>query len=93
MTQDDWDRVMRGLHDQELALFARRAHRQLGRGFVLSDSDEARPVYVTWIVGAPPPLIDAVFEYDPEHEALIVSEDGEEEGSLIINYVRIESRH
>ena len=93
MKQDEWDKTMRELHDQELALFARRAHRHLGRGFVLSDTDDARPVYVTWIVGAPPPLIDAVFEYDPEREAVVVSEDDDEEGSLIINYIRIESRH
>jgi hypothetical protein len=84
---------MRELHDQELALFARRAHRRFGRGFVLSDTEEARPVYVTWIIGAPPPLVDAVFDYDPEHEAVVVSEDDNDEGSLIINYIRIESRH
>ncbi len=89
----DWNTAIRELHDQELALFARRAHRHLGRGFVLSDDEDPRPVYVTWMVGAPEPLIDAVFDYDPEHEAVVVSEDENDEGNIIINCVRIESRH
>jgi hypothetical protein len=93
MKRSEWDKAIRELHDQELALFARRAHRRLGRGFVLSDSDELQPVYITWIVGAPPPLIDAVFDYDPECEAVVVSEDEKDEGSLIINCVKIQSRH
>ena len=80
---------MRELYDQELALFARRAHRRLGRGFVLSDGHALQPVYITRIIGAPPPLIDAVFEYDPEREALVVSEDELSEDSIIINCVRI----
>jgi len=84
---------MRELHEQELALFAKRAHRQLGRGFVLCDVDEPWPVYITWIIGAPPPLIDAVFEYDPECEAVVVCEDEHNEGNVIINCVRIQNRH
>jgi hypothetical protein len=93
MKQVEWDKAMRELYDQELALFARRAHRQLGRGFVLSDVDELQPVYVTWMIGVPTLLLDAVFEYDPECEAVIVSEDEEEEGNIIINCVRIQSCH
>lgn len=91
MTRLEWDKALREMHDQELALFARRAHRQLGRGFVLSDSDELRPVYITWIIGAPQPLIDAVFDYDPEREAVVVSED--QEDSIVISCVKIQTCH
>ena len=93
MTDLDWSTAIRELHYQELALFARRAHRRLGRGFVLSDDEDLRPVYVTWMVGAPEPLVDAVFDYDPEHEAVVVSEDDNEDGNIVINCVRIQSRH
>jgi hypothetical protein len=93
MKQFEWDKAIRELRDQELALFARRAHRRLGRGFVLSDNDELQPVYITWIIGAPPPLVDAVFDYDPEREAVVVSEDETDEGNIIINCVKIQSRH
>ena len=89
----DWSTAVRELHDQELALFARRAHRHLGRGFVLSDHEDPRPLYVTWMVGAPAPLIDAVFDYDPEREAVVVSQDENDEDNIIINCVRIQSRH
>jgi hypothetical protein len=70
MAHSEWDKALREMHNQELALFARRAHRRLGRGFVLTGPDDPQPVYVTWIAGAPPPLIDAVFDYDPEHQAV-----------------------
>jgi hypothetical protein len=93
MTQSEWDKALREMHNQELALFARRAHRRLGRGFVLTGLDDPQPVYVTWIAGAPPPLIDAVFDYDPEHEAVVVSEDDENEDSILIDCVRIQSHH
>lgn len=93
MKRSEWEKAMQGLHEQELALFGRRAHRQLGRGFVLADSDEGQPVYITWIIGAPPPLIEAVFAYDPERETVVVSQDGADEGNIMINYVRIEHRH
>lgn len=84
---------MRDLHNQELALFARRAHRQLGRGFVLSASDEVEPVYITWMVGAPPPLIEVVFDYDPEREAVVVSEDDGDDDSIAIDCVQIQRQH
>ena len=93
MRQSEWDRAIRELHNQELARFARRAHSQLGRGFVLSDADELQPVYITWIIGAPPPLIEAVFDYDPEREAVVVSEDESDEGSIVIDCVKIQSHH
>lgn len=93
MRHTDWDHVAHECRDQELALFARRAHRQLGRGFVLSDRSDLQPVYVTWIIGAPQPLIDAVFDYDPEREALVVSEDDGDGHSIVISCVKIESRH
>ena len=78
---------------QELALFALRAHRQFGRGFVLSDNAEVQPVYITWIIGAPPPVIEAVLGYDPEHEAVVVSKDPTCEDTMVINCVRIQSCH
>ena len=93
MKRLEWDKAIRELHDQELALFAKRAHRHFGRGFVLSDSEEMRPVYITWMIGAPLPLIDAVCDYDPDREAVVVSEDENDEGKIVINCVRIESRH
>jgi hypothetical protein len=93
MKGSEWDKALRELHEQELALFARRAHRQLGRGFVLSDDDELRPIYITWIVGAPQSLIDVVFEYDPESEAVVVSEDQTDADNVIINCVKIQRRH
>lgn len=93
MAQSEWDRAIRELHNQELARFARRAHRRLGRGFVLSDADESQPVYITWMIGAPPPLIDAVFDYDPEREAVVVSEDEQDEGTIVIDCVKIPSHH
>jgi hypothetical protein len=89
----EWDHAVRKWRDQELALFARRAHRQLGRGFVLSDGNAQQPVYVTWIIGAPQALIDAVLGYDPEHEALVVSEEESHDDSIIISCVTIEGRH
>ena len=79
--------------DQELALFARRAHRRFGRGFVLSAHDELQPIYITWIVGAPHTLVEAVFDYDPEHEAVVVCEDEGGEDAIVINCVRIQNRH
>jgi hypothetical protein len=93
MVQSEWDKAIRELNNQELALFARRAHRRLGRGFVLSDVDEPRPVYITWMVGAPPTLIDAVLEYDPECEAVVVSEDEHDEEKIVIDCVKIQRHH
>ena len=93
MGHREWDKAVQQFRDQELAMFARRAHRQLGRGFVLSDHTEPQPVYVTWIIGAPQPLIDAVFDYDPECEAVVVSEDGADDEGIVISCVKIQSRH
>ena len=93
MANSEWDKAIRELHNQELARFARRAHRRLGRGFVLSDAAEPQPVYITWMVGAPSPLIDAVFDYDPEREAVVVSEDEQDEGTIVIDCVKIQSHH
>jgi hypothetical protein len=93
MTRCDWDDAAREWRDQELALFARRAPRRLGRGCVLSDCTESQPVYVTSIAGAPHPLVDAVFEYDPEREAVVVTEDKGDDDAIIVNRVRIQSRH
>lgn len=93
MKRPEWDKTIREFHHQELALFAKRAHRHFGRGFVLSDSNEMQPVYITWMIGAPLPLIDAVCDYDPEREAVVVSEDQTDESNIIINCVKIQSRH
>ena len=93
MKHSGWDHAVREWREQELALFARRAHGQLGRGFVLSEGSDLQPVYITWIIGAPQPLIDAVFDYDPEREALVVSEDDGDGDSIVISCVKIASRH
>jgi hypothetical protein len=89
----DSDDEAREWQDQELALFARRAHRRLGRGFVLADETELQPIYVTWMVGAPYTLIEAVLDYDPEREAVVVFEDEDEDDAIIVSCVRIQSRH
>ena len=75
---------------QDLAQLARRAHARLGRGFVLVESDKPKPLYVTHILGAPALLMAAVYEYDPEHEALLIYDDNED---FIITRVRIDSLH
>jgi hypothetical protein len=93
MTRRVWDDAAREWRNQELALFARRAHRRLGRGFVLSASEESEPIYVTSIVGAPHPVIDAVFEYDPERQAVVVLKDESDDDAIIVNCVRIQSCH
>jgi hypothetical protein len=87
------DRTLREWRNQELALFARRAHRQLGRGFVLAEDDHSPPVYVTWIAVAPPELIEAVLDYDPESEALVVWDDEPDDDSVLLSCVRIARRH
>jgi hypothetical protein len=89
----DFARAFREWRDQELALFGRRAHRQLGRGFVLTDGDDSPPIYVTRMAGAPHALIEAVYDYDPEREALVVCEDRFDDDSIVISCVRIDSRH
>ena len=89
----EWDGALRKWRDQEVAQFARRAYAQLGRGFVLSDSDTHQPIYVTWFVGAPQGLIHALFCYDPEREALLVSEEKTDDDSIIISCVKIEALH
>lgn len=66
-----FDCAVQGVAVSKLARFARRAHARLGRGFVLVGSDNPKPIYVTHILGAPPLLLAAVFDYDPEHEALL----------------------
>ena len=85
--------MLREWRKQELALFALRAHRQFGRGFVLSDRCEVQPVYITWIMGAPQPLIEAVLGYDPKQEAVVVSRDESCDDTMIINRVKIQQYH
>lgn len=85
--------VAREWRKEELALFALRAHRHFGRGFVLSDNAEVQPVYITWIIGAPPPLIEAVLGYDPKHEAVVVAKDDSCEDTMVISCVKIQSCH
>jgi hypothetical protein len=87
------DRALHFWRSQELALFARRAHCQLGRGFVLADDDLSQPIYVTRIAGAPPELIEAVLGYDPEREALVVRSDEPDDDSVMLSCVRIAPRH
>lgn len=88
----DWDIALLTWRDQDLALFARRAHAQLGRGFVLVDRDDPTPVYVTEVAGAPEQLIEAVFQYNPQEEALLVSDDSEPD-AVVISLVKIQKVH
>jgi hypothetical protein len=87
----DWDIALLTWRDQDLALFARRAHAQLGRGFVLVDRDDPTPVYVTEVAG-PEQLIEAVFQYNPQEEALLVSDDSELD-AVVISLVKIQKVH
>jgi hypothetical protein len=82
------DRALELWRCQELAQFARRAHAQLGRGFVIVDHDTELPVYVTEVLGAPQPLIDEVYSYDPNREALIVFAHCDED-AITISRVKI----
>ena len=94
VTSDDWDSFFEESgREQEIARFARRAHRQLGRGFVLVTPDDVQPIYVTWTTGAPLSLLDAIYDYDPEREALLVSHDGDQDDAVIVSLIRIEHRH
>jgi hypothetical protein len=92
MEPHDWDRALLAWRDQDLALFARRAHAQLGRGFVLVERNEPRPVYVTQVGGAPQQLIDAVSQYNPEEEALLVCDESEFD-VVTISLVKIQKVH
>jgi hypothetical protein len=87
---DQFDCAIQARRYQELAQFARRAHARLGRGFVFVESDHSKPIYVTQILGGPPSLLAAVYDYDPEHEALLVCDDKED---VIISRVRIDRQH
>jgi hypothetical protein len=91
MVKDQYQLAVEWWRDQDLAEFGRRAHRHLGRGFVLLNNDEVKPVYVTRLVGAPELLLDAVYGYDPESEALVVC--GEPDESFRITRVRIQPLH
>jgi len=88
MDTSSWQHAVLKWREQELAQFGRRAHRHVGRGFVLFDGDEDEPIYVTWLVGAPMPLCVAVYEYDPQHEALVVT--ALNENDIFLSRVRIE---
>ena len=92
MAPREWDRALLAWREQEMALFARRAHAQLGRGFVLVERNENRPVYVTEVAGAPHELIDAVSQYNPEEEALLVSDENGVD-VVTISLVKIQKVH
>jgi hypothetical protein len=57
---------------------------------LLSDGD-VKPVYVTRLAGAPELLLEAVYGYDPDSEALVVC--GEPDESFRITRVRIQRCH
>jgi hypothetical protein len=90
MDGSQWEHALDLWRSQELAQFARRAHAQLGRGFVMVDGDQARPVYVTDVLGAPTPLMDEVYSYDPTREALIVRGDADDDDAVTISRIRID---
>ena len=74
--------------EQSAARFGRRAHGHFGRGFVLVDpADRNSPVYVTRLDGAPPSLCQEVSVYQPEREAVLVSQDAD---ALIVRRIRID---
>lgn len=89
MDRRAWDRAEHAWRHQELAHFGRRAHAQFGRGFVLVEHHEGRPIYVTRVSDAPPQIIDAVCQYNPEEETLVVSDEDEPE-TFTISVVRIQ---
>jgi hypothetical protein len=89
MDKHAWDKAEHAWRRQELARFGWRAHAQLGRGFVLVEHDEERPIYVTQVIDAPLPLVDAVCHYNPEEETLVVSDEDEPE-TFTISVVRIQ---
>ena len=88
MEPRDWDGEQLAWRNQDLALFARRAYAQLGRGFVLVERNETRPVYVTQVNGAPQQLIDAVSRYNPAEEALLVRDESDDD-AVTISLVKI----
>ena len=92
LREGDWDTALLAWRDQDFALFARRAHAQLGRGFVLVERREPRPIYVTTVAGAPPQLVAAVSDYNPLEEALLVREEDEHD-VITIDLVKIPKVH
>jgi hypothetical protein len=88
-----WSRVIVEWAEQGMARFGKRAHSHFGRGFVLVDpADGKTPVYVTQLAGAPPELFRQVQEYQPDCEAVLVSQDDPTENVLIVRRVRIEQQ-
>lgn len=83
--------VFVGWLEQTAAEFGRRAHAKLGRGFVIIDAKD-RFIYVTLLSGAPVELMGQVCMYAPYEETVVVFEDAEEPGVLIIRRIRIETR-
>jgi hypothetical protein len=91
MGKDLWQLAVKCWREQELAEFGRRAHHHLGRGFVLLSDGEIKPVYVTQLVDAPELLLEAVYGYDPDSEALVVC--GESDESFTVTRVKILRYH
>jgi hypothetical protein len=93
MSVFEWKQIADDMwHYQRLAQFGRRAHAHFGRGFVMVDDEREQPVYVTELLGAPQPLLDAVYSYDPDREALIISE-ADADDAVTISCIRIETLH
>jgi len=59
---------------------------------VLVSPGDVEPVYITW-AGAPQRLIDAVYAYNPECEALVVVDENDKQDTVTLSCVKIESRH
>jgi hypothetical protein len=87
-----WQNAIVEWREQSFALFGQRAHAHFGRGFVLIDSAEERPIYVTHLAGAPPGLFQEVQHYRPDQETVFVSKDDEDADVLIVRRIRIEPR-
>jgi hypothetical protein len=86
-----WNLALNDWRHQTAARFGRRAHNHFGRGFVLIDLKDADlPVYVTQLAGAPAALFREVQQYSPDHETVLVCEDGDAPGSFVVRRIKIE---
>ena len=85
-----WDAMLDGWREQTAAQFGRRAFAQLGRGFVMLATKDNRFIYVTRLISAPVQLVDEIYQYSPNEEAVLVYEDRVEPGVLIVRRIRIE---
>lgn len=90
MPQAHQDFAFAQWREQIAAQFGRRAYVRLGRGFVIFDAKDTL-IYVTRLDDAPRELVTEVNTYAPYAEALVVHEDPEQPGVLIVRRIRIDT--